>query len=164
MQDDLHDLLVDEVKDLYSAEKQLVKALPKMAAAAEAEELRNAFENHLEETRFQVTRLEKAAELLEAKAGGKTCKGMEGLIAEGSEAIREHQNSSVIDLALIAAASRVEHYEIAGYTSAMELARSLGRTDVLGLLAESFEEEGAAEETLREQAASAIRAAPKEEK
>jgi ferritin-like metal-binding protein YciE len=164
MQEPLEELLVEEIKDLYSAENQLVKALPKMAAAAQADDLRSAFEGHLAETRAQVTRLEKAAELLEAKPGGKTCKGMEGLITEGAEAIREHQDSPVLDLALIAAASRVEHYEIAGYTSAMEIARSLGRTDVLELLSESFEEEGAAEEALREQAASAINAAPGKEK
>jgi ferritin-like metal-binding protein YciE len=154
------DLLVEEIKDLYSAEKQLMKALPEMAAAAGHPGLSQALATHLQATSHQTSRLEKAAELLNAKAGGKRCKGMEGLLEEGSEAIDEHGNSECGDLALIGAALRIEHYEIAGYQSALEMARHIGADEVAQLLTESFEEEKAAEKELRNQALEFLRANP----
>src|ERR1700687_2654715 len=111
----LRELYIDELKDLYSAENQLVKALPKMAKAAAAAELRQGFEKHLKQTQRQVQRLEKIFQALGESPKGKKCKGMEGLIEEGSEAMEEDYEYSVLDAALIGAAQRVEHYEIAGY-------------------------------------------------
>ena len=115
MPEGLRELYIDELKDLYSAENQLVKALPKMAKAAAAAELRQGFEKHLKQTQGQVQRLEKIFQALGESPKGKKCKGMEGLIEEGSEAMEEDYEGSVMDAALIGAAQRVEHYEIAGY-------------------------------------------------
>src|SRR5438046_6044661 len=109
----LHDLYVDELKDLYNAETQLLKALPKMAKAASAPELRTAFEDHLEETRGQVERLERIFKKLDASPKGKKCKAMEGLIEEGKEVMEEDAEPAILDAALIGAAQRVEHYEMA---------------------------------------------------
>jgi ferritin-like metal-binding protein YciE len=111
----LRELYVDELKDLYSAENQLIKALPKMAKAASSEELRQGFEEHLEQTKGQVQRLEKIFESLEESPKGKKCVGMEGLVQEGAEVMEEDFEDSVMDAALIGAAQRVEHYEIAAY-------------------------------------------------
>jgi ferritin-like metal-binding protein YciE len=145
----LHDLLIAEVKDLYSAETQLVRALPKMAKGASNERLRSAFESHLEETREHVARLEKVASLLGGTARGKKCKGMEGLIAEGSEMLDEDGDEVVIDAGLISAADRVEHYEIAGYSGALAMAQQMGHTQVAELLEQTLSEERAASEELR---------------
>src|SRR5207247_2709363 len=122
----LQDLLLHELKDLYSAETQIVKALPKMAKAASSEELRTAFEEHLEETKKQVERLEQIFERLGTSGRGKKCKGMEGLLEEGKEIIDEDGDDMVKDAALISAAQHVEHYEIAGYGCARTFASLLG--------------------------------------
>jgi len=144
----LQELLVEELRDLYSAENQLVKALPKMAKAASNEELRDAITAHLEETRKHVERLDQAFEQLDATPGRKKCKAMEGLIAEGKEVISEDAEPTVHDAALIAAAQRVEHYEIAGYGSARTFARILGEEEVANLLQQTLDEEAAADEKL----------------
>ena len=122
----LQDLYVEELKDLYSAENQLLKALPKMAKAASSPVLRTAFEDHLEETRGQVERLESIFKKLDANPKGKKCKAMEGLIEEGNEVMTEEAEPAVRDAALIAAAQRVEHYEMAGYGCVRTYARLLG--------------------------------------
>ena len=138
------------MKDLYDAEKQLVKALPKMAKAAGSDELRTAFENHLEETKGHVQRLEQAFELLEEKAKSKPCEAMKGLIAEGQEAMEEDFSEPLLDSAIICAAQKVEHYEIAGYGTVTAWARVLGLEDVAELLEQTLEEEKAADEKLTE--------------
>ncbi len=119
----IKDLLEEEIKDLYSAEKQLTKAIPKMAKGSNNEELARAFEAHLKETENQVKRLEQIAKLLGTEPTGKKCKGMEGVIEEGSEALDEDGDENVLDLGVIGAGSRVEHYEIAGYTTAISVSR-----------------------------------------
>lgn len=144
----LEKLLEDQLKDIYSAEKQLLKALPKMAKAANAEGLKTAFTEHLEETKGQVERLEQIASTLEIKLTGKKCAAMEGLVEEGSEAIEVEGPDAIIDLALIAAAQRVEHYEISAYGSARALAEQLGHTEVVEMLQETLDEESAADEKL----------------
>jgi ferritin-like metal-binding protein YciE len=156
----IKDLLEDEIKDLYSAEKQLTKAIPKMAKGSNNEELANAFEAHLKETEKQVGRLERVAKLLDTEPTGKKCKGMEGVIAEGSEALDEDGDENVLDLGIIGAGSRVEHYEIAGYTTAISLAAQLGENEAAGLLKESLKEEQAAENKLRTIAQIIIKSAP----
>jgi ferritin-like metal-binding protein YciE len=152
----LHDLLVEELKDLHSAESQLIRALPKMAAAASSDELRDAFEAHLEETHHQLERLDQIFERLELKAGRKKCKAMEGLIEEGKDTIAEDAEPMVHDAALIAAAQRIEHYEIAGYGCARAFAMMLGDQETANLLDESLQEEAAADEKLTEVALSGI--------
>jgi ferritin-like metal-binding protein YciE len=152
----LEELLVEELKDLYSAENQLVKALPKMAKAASAPELREAFEEHLEETKEQVGRLEEIFKSLEGSPKGKKCVAMEGLIEEGKEIISEHDKSSVRDAALICAAQKVEHYEIASYGCCRTFAQLLGLDDVGELLQETLNEEGNADKKLTELAESII--------
>lgn len=152
----LHDLYVEELKDLYNAENQLLKALPKMAKAASSPELKQAFEEHLEVTRGQVTRLDRIFEGLEESPKGKKCKAMEGLIEEGSEIIAEKGDSSVKDAALIAAAQRVEHYEIAGYGCVRTFANLLGYEDAAALLQETLDEEGDADKSLTELAETII--------
>ena len=149
-------LLVDMLKDLYSAESQLVKALPKMAKAAQAEELKNAFTAHLEETRGQVARLDTIFEQLEVSPRGKKCKAMEGLIEEGKELIEEDAEPSVKDAGLIGAAQKVEHYEIAGYGTARTIAELLGHNDIAKLLQETLDEEGMADKKLTDLAESVI--------
>lgn len=150
MLDSLKSLLEDQIKDLYSAENQLVKALPQMAEKATSETLRAAFEGHLEETRGQLERLAEAATILETKPGGKTCKAMQGLIEEGKEVLEADGEPTVIDAALIAAAQRVEHYEIAAYTSAQAMAEQLGEMKVVKLLEDTLDEELGATEKLSE--------------
>jgi ferritin-like metal-binding protein YciE len=144
----LQELLVDELKDLYSAEKQIVKALPKLAKAASTTELRDALMNHLEETKGQVDRLEKIAELVGKKLTGKTCAGMKGVLEEGSEVLEETEEGTIRDAALIAASQRVEHYEMAGYGSARDFANTLGLSEVAALLEETLEEEKQADKKL----------------
>jgi ferritin-like metal-binding protein YciE len=141
-------LLQQEIKDLYSAENQLVKALPKMAKAATSPELREAFETHLEETKVHAERLEEVAKLLETTPKGKVCKAMQGLVEEGSEVIEEDGEGSVKDLALIGAAQKVEHYEIAGYGTARALAEALGLDEVVELLQTTLDEEGTTDKLL----------------
>jgi ferritin-like metal-binding protein YciE len=144
----LHEMLVDEIKDLYHAEKQLTKALPKMAKAASHEDLREAFETHLEETREHVTRLEDVFNGLGESVKAKPCKGMAGIIEEGSDIMQEDAEDAVMDAALIAAAQRVEHYEIGAYGTCAEWARLLGLSDVAALLEQTLEEEKAADQKL----------------
>jgi len=146
----VEDLLVDQIRDLYDAEKQLVRALPKMAKAASSDELRQAIEDHLEETTNQVQRLEQAFEQLEKTAKGKTCKAMKGLIEEGGEVIEEDSEEPINDLALIAAAQRVEHYEISAYGTAKAMAKHIGENQVASLLEETEDEEKAADKKLTE--------------
>ena len=154
--DNLREALVDEIRDIYNAEKQLVKALPKMAKGAESDELREAFEKHLEETEGQVTRLERVFELLDEKPRGKHCAGMAGIVEEGSEKLQEDMEGSVLDACLIASAQKVEHYEISAYGSAIAWAGALGLTEVCDVLNETLEEEKAADEKLSALAESGI--------
>jgi ferritin-like metal-binding protein YciE len=144
----LETLLVQEIKDLYSAETQLVKALPKMAKAASNEDLKEGFKGHLEETKVHVERLEEIAKLLDATPRGKVCKAMKGLVEEGAEAVEEEGDPVLRDLALIIAAQKVEHYEISGYGSARTLAEWLGLDDVVTLLQSTLDEEGATDKKL----------------
>jgi Mn-containing catalase len=143
----LKDLLVEELEDLLSAENQLVAALPKMAEAAREPKLKEAFEKHLQQTRGQVDRLRNIFELLGENAESKTCKAMKGLVEEGQETIEEGEDKDELtaDLALIAAAQRVEHYEISGYGNARCLARQIGEREVAQLLAHTLGEEEAAD-------------------
>ncbi len=157
----LQDLLEDELKDLYSAEKQLTKAIPKMAKGANDPALQAAFEGHLKETEAQVKRLERMARILEIKPSGKKCVGMEGCIKEGAEALSEDGDETVLDLGIIGAGSRVEHYEMAGYMTAISLAEQIGEKEVVGLLKESLAEELGAEDKLRKIAANLLSGAPK---
>lgn len=154
----LHDLFIHELKDLYSAETQLVKALPRMAKAATNEDLKNGFQEHLDQTKTHVARLEQIAEACECTLTGHKCKAMEGLIAEGGELISEDADESVRDAGLIGAAQRVEHYEIAGYGTARALAECLGHTEAAEILSETLEEEKATDEKLTELAESGINA------
>jgi ferritin-like metal-binding protein YciE len=147
---DLRGLYIDELKDLYSAENQLVKALPKLAKASSSEELRNGFEEHLEQTKGHVQRLEQIFEMLGESPKGKKCKGMEGLIEEGSEMIDEDFEGSVKDAGLIGAAQRVEHYEIAGYGTVKAFAEALGENEHASLIEQTLQEEKETDEKLTE--------------
>lgn len=146
--DSLHHLLIDELRDLYNAENQLTKALPKMAKAASSSELKTAFQTHLDETKRQIERLEKIFEQLDYSPKGKSCKAMQGLIEEGKEIIEEDADPSVRDAGLIAAAQKVEHYEIASYGTARTHAQLLGLQEAAELLEETLEEESATDEKL----------------
>ena len=152
----LEELLVDELKDLYSAENQIIKALPRMAKAATSPDLRRAFERHLEETRRQVERLDQIGEELEMKMTGKKCKGMEGLIAEGKELLEEDLEEDALDAGLIGAAQKVEHYEIAAYGTARTHAEMLGFRKVAKLLQQTLNEEGATDKKLTQLAENVI--------
>ena len=153
----LLDLFKDEIKDIYWAEKHLTKALPKMQKAASSEELRTAFETHLEQTKVHVTRLEKVFELLEEKAVAKKCDAMEGLVAEGQSIIEDtDEGTATRDVGLILAAQKVEHYEIATYGSLTTLAKTLGREDIAKILGETLEEEKETDELLTEIAESDV--------
>jgi ferritin-like metal-binding protein YciE len=144
----LRELYVEQLKDLYSAEQQLIKALPKMAKAASSEELKAAFEDHLNQTRQQAQRIETIFEQMDEKPTGKKCKAMEGLVKEGAEVIEEDMEDSLKDAALIAAAQRVEHYEIAGYGCVKAYATRLGDDKAVSLLEQTLEEEKKADELL----------------
>jgi ferritin-like metal-binding protein YciE len=152
----LHDLFVDQLQDLYSAENQLIKALPKMAKAASSPELRSAFEEHLEQTRDQAERLERVFEMMDAKAKGKKCKAMEGLIEEAKETVGEDAEPAVLDAALIAEAQKVEHYEIAGYGCVCTWAEQLGHREAAQLLKETLNEEKMTDERLTQLAESMV--------
>jgi ferritin-like metal-binding protein YciE len=148
--DSLQELYVDELKDLLSAETQITKALPKMAKAASSDELRQGFEEHLEQTKGQIERLQQIFQMLGEKGTGKKCLGMEGLLKEGAEVMGEDYDDSVMDAALISAAQRVEHYEIAGYGSVIAYADLLGESEQASLLRETLEEEKETDEKLTE--------------
>jgi ferritin-like metal-binding protein YciE len=154
--DSLQKLYVDELKDLYSAEKQLVQALPRMAKKASHPQLRAAFEEHLEVTKKHVERLDQIFERLERSPRGKKCKGMEGLIEEGKEMMQEDIEPDVLDAALISAAQRVEHYEIAGYGTVRTYARLLGEEEHARLLQQTLDEEGEADKKLTQLAETSI--------
>jgi ferritin-like metal-binding protein YciE len=144
----LEELLVDELKDLYSAENQIIKALPRMAKGATSPELKRSFERHLEETKRQVERLEQIAEALDVRLTGKKCKGMEGLIEEGKELLSEDLEDDVLDAGLIGAAQKVEHYEIAAYGTARAHAMMLGYNKAAKLLQQTLDEEAATDKKL----------------
>ena len=148
----LRDVLVDELRDLYSAENQLVKALPKMAKGSSNEDLKTLFTDHLEETKGQVGRLKQIFEQLDEKPTGEHCKGMEGLVAEGQEQLEKDEEAALKDVAIVGAALRVEHYEIAGYTAAIAIARQLGEDEIVALLTETLTEEQKASEKVLSQA------------
>ena len=152
----LQELLIDQLKDLYSAENQIIKALPKMAKAANNPQLRAAFERHLEETRGQAQRLEQIGEELDITLRGKKCKGVEGLIEEGKELLEEDFEGEVLDAGLIGAAQKVEHYEIAGYGTARTHANLLGLKKVARLLQQTLDEEGATDKKLSQLAESVV--------
>jgi len=144
----VRELLIDQMQDLYDAEKQLVKALPKLAKAASNEELKQAFEDHLEQTRGHVERLERAFQMLDAKAKSKSCEAMKGLVKEGAETTEEDFSEPLLDSAIICAAQKVEHYEIAGYGTLIAWASSIGLEDVSEILEETLREEREADEKL----------------
>jgi ferritin-like metal-binding protein YciE len=144
----LNKLYVDELKDLFSAENQLLKALPKMANAASSDDLRTGFEEHLEQTKVHVQRLEEIFQSLDESPKGKKCVGMEGLVKEGSEVMEEGFEDSVLDAGLIGAARRVEHYEMAAYSAACEFAKVLGQTKHASLLERTLAEEKQTDEKL----------------
>jgi ferritin-like metal-binding protein YciE len=148
--DNLETLYVNELRDLYNAENQLLKALPKMAKAASSEELKEAFEQHLEQTKSHVERLEEVFEELDEKPKGKTCRAMKGIIEEGSEILHENGDESVIDAGIIVAAQKVEHYEIAGYGSVRTFAQLLGKDKSAELLQTTLDEESEANEKLNQ--------------
>lgn len=146
--DSMEELLVEELKDLYDAEKQLVRALPKFAKAATDEQLGEAFRHHLDQTRNQVQRLERVFGILGEKPKSKPCKGMKGLVEEGVEVLNEEAEETLSDSAMIGAAQKVEHYEIAGYGTARTLAQAIGKKDAAQLLQETLNEEGETDKTL----------------
>lgn len=152
----LEDLFCDQLQDLYDAEQRLTKALPKMANAAESPQLKQTFEHHLQETENQIHRLERVFALINKNAESKTCEAMKGLISEGEEVVNAKGDPDVRDAALIAAAQRVEHYEMAGYGSARTFAQRLGLQEAAQLLQETLNEEGAADHKLTELAENAI--------
>jgi len=167
----LHDAFLDELKDAYDAEKQLIKALPKLAKASTSPELRQAFEDHLEETNGHVEKLEQVFEGLDEKAKGKHCDGMAGIIDEGKNAMGEDFEGATLDAVLIASAQRAEHYEMAAYGTMVAWARAMGHNDAAELLQEILDEEKAADEKLNaiaesgvnEQAASGMESENEEE-
>jgi ferritin-like metal-binding protein YciE len=144
----LHDAFIDELRDAYDAEKQLIKALPKMAKAASSPALRAAFESHLKETQGQVMRLEKAFASLDEKVRGKHCDGIEGIIEEGKSVMEEDFDDATMDACLIAGGQRAEHYEMAAYGSLIAWARAMGHREAAGLLEQNLAEERAADKKL----------------
>ena len=144
----LHDVFLDELRDTFNSESQLTKALPKLARAASSPELRRAFESHLKETHGHLKRLEKVFASLDAKARGKQCDGMAGIIEEGKSIMDEDLDDTTMDACLIAAAQRAEHYEMAAYGSLVAWARAMGHDEAAGLLEQTLEEEKAADEKL----------------
>jgi ferritin-like metal-binding protein YciE len=154
--DTIEKLFVDELKDLYSAENQITKALPKMAKAATSAELRSAFEHHLRETEAQIERLDQVFQILGASPKGKTCDGMKGVLEEGSQVLNEVTEGEVLDEALISAAQRVEHYEMAAYGTVRSFAERLGQSEIVKLLQKTLNEEKAADKKLTEIAGKAF--------
>ena len=160
----IEELLLSELKDLYSAEKQITKSLPKMIKGATSPNLKEAFQSHLEETNGQIERLEKIFGILEKKGTGKTCEGMMGVLAEGAEVLQETKKGDLRDSGLITAAQRVEHYEMAGYGGVREYAKLLGQKEIMALLDATLKEEEAAAKKLtmiaKEVNAAALSSAP----
>lgn len=143
-------LFIEELKDLYSAENQITKTLPKLVEAASSGELKKAFEHHLKETEGQIERLERAFKILKTSPKAKTCDGMKGILAEGSEMLHETAPGDIRDVALISAAQRVEHYEMAAYGTARSYAENLDQPQIVELLQQTLEEEKAADKKLTE--------------
>ncbi|MGI8546262.1 MAG: ferritin-like domain-containing protein [Gemmatimonadaceae bacterium] len=160
MQDNngLKKLYIDQLNDLYSGEQQILKALPKMAQKASHPELRDAFNEHEQQTRQHVQRLEQVFQQLGEKAGNETCKGMQGILSEGDEVMNKYTDSDVLDAALIAAAQRVEHYEMAGYGCVCTYADTLGMQDQAELLQQTLEDEEDADQKLSDIAESVVNA------
>jgi ferritin-like metal-binding protein YciE len=156
--DSLQDLFVHELKDLYSAETQITKALPRLMEAANSEELQQAFAKHLQETKGHVGRIENIFRQLEGSPRGKKCAGMEGLLQEGKEVLKEDAPDWIMDAALIGAARRVEHYEIAAYSSARDHAEKLGMYEAVEFLQQTLDEESAADKKLAAIAANSVKA------
>src|SRR3954447_639156 len=154
--ENLQDLLKEDLKDVYNAENQLIKALPKMAKSASNQQLKEAIENHLEETKEQVERLEQVMEMLGMPTRGKTCKAMQGILEEGKEVMAEDAEDDVMDAALIGAAQKVEHYEIATYGTLCTYADLLGLKEAKRLLGQNLEEEKKTDQLLTELAESVI--------
>ena len=152
----LHDAFIDELRDAYDAEKQLTKALPKLAKAATSPDLRNAFEKHLEETRGHVTRLEQVFESIDEPARSKHCEGIAGIVEEGRSILGEHFEGTTRDAYLVAAGQRAEHYEMAAYGTLVAWARAMGHVEAADLLQQTLEEEKAADRTLTELAEDGI--------
>ncbi len=148
MDTDLHELFLAELADVYNAEQQLIKALPKMAKAAESDELKEALESHLEETEEHARRLEEVAEGLDESIKRKTCAAMKGFIEEAGDSMKDQKNSSALDAAIIAAGQKVEHYEIASYGTLVAWAWHMGHDEAVSLLEETLEEEKRADEKL----------------
>jgi len=160
----MEELFVDELKDLYSAEKQITKSLPKLAKAATSPELKTAFETHLKETLGQIERLDRVFKILGKSPRGKVCNGMKGVLEEGAEVLEETEKGSAVrDAALISAAQRVEHYEMAGYGGVIAYAKLLGMNDAVELLQETLEEEKAADQKLTKLSQSINKQAQKEQ-
>jgi len=147
----LENVLIDELRDLYSAENQLVKALPKMAKGTSSPELKELITDHLEQTKGQVDRLKQIFEQLGKRPSGELCKGMEGLVKEGQEQLERDEEGAAKDICIAGAALRVEHYEIAGYTAAIAIARALGKDEIVALLEETLQEEEEAGQKVLEQ-------------
>lgn len=160
----LESAFVEEIRDLYDAEKQLVRALPKMAKAANSEELRDAFREHLEVTKGQVQRLEQIFEMMGQRARSKPCKAMKGLIEEGQEIMEEDMQEQIGDLAMIGAAQKVEHYEISGYGTVRTFAQAMGQREVAQLLDQTLKEEEATDKKLTQIAKTLYKEAQRAEK
>jgi ferritin-like metal-binding protein YciE len=145
-----HDLFIDELKDIYSAEKQAVRAYPRLAKVVQSEELKEALQEHLEQTKQQIERLDRVFEILEVRSGGKTCEGMKGLLEEAATHAEEIEQGPVLDAALIGALQRVEHYEIAAYGTVATFGEAMGQNEIHELLAETLQEEKDTDEKLTE--------------
>ncbi len=145
-----NDLFLNELKDIYSAEKQAVRAYPRLVKAVTSEQLKAALQEHLEQTKQQIERLDRAFEMLEKRAGGKTCEGMKGLLEEAAEDVEEIERGSILDAALIGGLQRVEHYEIAAYGTVIALAEAVGQTEIQQLLQQTLEEEKTTDQKLTE--------------
>lgn len=154
----LHDMFVHELRDVYNAEQQIVKALPKLIKASSSDELRTAFENHLGETEQHVSRLEQAFDRLHVAPRGVRCGGMAGILDEGDETVSAGPDGAALDAAIIGSAQRVEHYEIAVYGTLVEWAKAMGHDDIVGLLDQNLKEEKAADQALTRIAAAGINA------
>lgn len=142
------DLFLSQLKDIYSAEKQSIRAYPKLSKAITSPELKQALQTHLEETKSQIERLDQAFEILGKRAGGKTCEGMKGIIEEGAEMVEEIEKGAILDVALIASAQSMEHYEIAAYGTVAALAKAMGQEEIAQLLVQTLEEEKATDQKL----------------